>query len=121
MKNYILLSLLLTGIVAAQAPTPAKGPKVYVPAKTAWGDPNLQGLWPGSVNIPLQRPAGMGTRSTLTEQEFAARDAAERKRVADGHWIEYYPASYQASLVVDPPDGRIPPMTPEAEKRNKAM
>ena len=113
--------------LAGQTPPPAPSPKSvvqakpYKPPRTAWGDPDLQGLWPGSVNIPLQRPVSMGTRGTLTEQEFAARDAAERKRVADGHWIEYYPASYQASLVVDPPDGRIPPMTPEAEKRNKAV
>ena len=106
----------ITGPLAAQSTPSVKQAqsKTCKPPKTAWGDPDLSGLWPGSVNIPLQRPATMGTRSTLTEQEFAARDAAEKKRVADGHWIEYYPASYQASLVVDPPDGRIPPMTTEA-------
>ena len=41
----------LTAIAAAQAPKP----NAYVPPKTPWGDPDLQGLWPGSVNIPLQR------------------------------------------------------------------
>src|ERR1700687_4162757 len=117
MTRYLLLILLATGIVAAQAPKP----RVYVPPKTPWGDPDLQGLWPGSVNIPLQRPASMGERAVLTEEEFAQRDAAEKKRVESGHWIEYYPASYQASLVVDPTNGRLPPMTPEAEKRNRAM
>ncbi len=116
----------MTGPVVGQAlgQTPGQAvpqAKTFRPPKMPWGDPDLEGLWPGSVNIPLQRPANMGNRNTLTEQEFAARDEAERKRVADGHWIEYYPASYQASLVVDPPDGRIPPMTPEAAKRNKEM
>ena len=117
MSKYILLSLFAIGIVAAQAPKP----KTYVPPKTPWGDPDLQGLWPGSVNIPLQRPENMGTRATLTDQEVQARDKAAKQRVATGTWIEYYPASAQASLVVDPKDGRLPSMTPEAEARNKAV
>lgn len=121
MKRYLLLILLAAGIAAAQAPTPAKGPRAYVPPKTPWGDPDLQGLWPGSVNIPLQRPENMGDRDTLTAQEVTARDKASKQRVANGTWIEYYPASSQASLVVDPKNGRLPPMTAEAEARNKAV
>jgi len=117
MKRYLLLALFATVIAAAQAPKP----KAYVPAKTPWGDPDLQGLWPGSVNIPLQRPENMGDRDTLTEQEVKARDTASKQRVATGTWIEYYPASSQASLVVDPKNGRLPPMTAEAERRNKAV
>ena len=117
MKRYLTLALLAAGIAAAQAPKP----KVYVPPKTPWGDPDLQGLWPGSVNIPLQRPENMGDRDTLTEQEVKARDTASKQRVATGTWIEYYPASSQASLVVDPKNGRLPPMTAEAERRNKAV
>jgi hypothetical protein len=117
MKRTVLLSFLAAGIAFAQAPKP----KVYVPPKTPWGDPDLQGLWPGSVNIPLQRPENMGDRDTLTQQEVAARDKASKQRVATGTWIEYYPASSQASLVVDPKNGRLPPMTPEAERRNKAV
>ena len=115
--RYVLLALLATGIAAAQAPKP----KLYVPPKTPWGDPDLQGLWPGSVNIPLQRPANMGDRDTLTEQEVKARDTASKQRVATGTWIEFYPASSQASLVVDPKDGKLPSMTAEAERRNKAV
>jgi hypothetical protein len=117
MKRYLALVLLAAGIAAAQAPKP----KAYVPPKTPWGDPDLQGLWPGSVNIPLQRPENMGDRDTLTEQEVKARDTASKQRVATGTWIEYYPASSQASLVVDPKNGRLPPMTAEAERRNKAV
>jgi hypothetical protein len=109
-------------LAAAIAAMPnAAGQKSYAPPKTPWGDPDLQGLWPGSVNIPLQRPVSMGERATLTEKEFADRDAAEKKRVENGHWIEYYPAGHQASLIVDPPNGRLPPMTPEAAKRNREM
>ena len=117
MTRYVLLIMVAAGIVAAQAPKP----RLYVPTKTPWGDPDLQGLWPGSVNIPLQRPDSMGDRDTLTEQEVKARDTASKQRVATGTWIEYYPASSQASLVVDPKNGKLPPMTAEAEARNKAV
>jgi len=117
MKRYLTLVLFAAGIAIAQAPKP----KAYVPPKTPWGDPDLQGLWPGSVNIPLQRPENMGDRDTLTQQEVTARDKASKQRVATGTWIEYYPASAQASLVVDPKNGRLPPMTAEAERRNKAV
>jgi hypothetical protein len=95
--------------------------KPYTPPKTPWGDPDLEGLWPGSLNIPLQRPESFGERNTLTDEEFAARNKAETQRVENGHWIEYYPATRQASLIVDPTNGRFPPMTPEAAKRNREM
>jgi len=75
MTRTVLVSLLATGIAAAQAPKP----RVYVPPKTPWGDPDLQGLWPGSVNIPLQRPDSLGDRDTLTEQEVKARDTASKQ------------------------------------------
>jgi hypothetical protein len=98
-----------------------KTTKPYSPPKTPWGDPDLQGLWPGSLNIPLQRPASFGERNVLTDEELAARDKAEVQRVENGHWIEYYAAVRQASLIVDPKNGRLPPMTPEAAKRNREM
>jgi hypothetical protein len=113
-------------IAAQTAPSPAKpkpapAAKSYTPPKTPWGDPDLQGLWPGSINIPMQRPASFGERNVLTDKELAERDAAEKTRVEQGHWIEYYPATRQASLIIDPKNGRFPPLTPEAEKRNKEM
>lgn len=105
----------------ALAPAFTQTKKAYTPPKTPWGDPDLQGLWPGSLNIPLQRPESFGERNTLTDAELAARDKAETERVENGHWIEYYPATRQASLIVDPKNGRLPPMTPEAAKRNREM
>jgi len=103
------------------ASKPATAGKSYTPPKTPWGDPDLQGLWPGSLNIPLQRPESFGERNTLTDEELAARNKAEEQRVENGHWIEYYAATRQASLIVDPENGRLPPMTPEAAKRNREM
>ena len=116
-RYFLFLSLLITGIMSAQAPKP----KPYTAPKTPWGDPDLQGNWPGSINIPLQRPENMGERAVLTEAEKKARDTAGKQRATTGTWIEYYPATEQASLVVDPKNGRLPPMIPEAERRNKAV
>ena len=55
-----------------QIPRPAPG---FTPPRTPWGDPDLQGFWPGvdMVGVPLQRPVRFGTRNVLTDEEFAQR------------------------------------------------
>jgi hypothetical protein len=106
------------------------------PLRTPWGDPDLQGIWPSGsmIDVPFERPVSFGTRATLTEAEFAQRAATIRKQVeADaaesgggdsgvnppGHWLERGEPSRQASLIVDPPDGRLPPMTADGAQRAK--
>ena len=110
--------------------------QTYTPPKTAWGDPDLQGIWPGNMGVPMQRPATFGDRATLTEDEFAKKqDQAKRQAQADSestaasdtkvgigppsYWNERGKPTHQASLIVDPPNGRLPPLTPEAEKYRK--
>src|SRR5215472_3524649 len=110
----------------------------YTPPKLPWGDPDLQGQWPATANIPMQRPANFGTRNELTDQELAQRQLqAERQNESDtqefttgkdnvtinppGYWVEHGKPNRQASLVVDPPDGRIPPMTEQGRKFVQAM
>jgi hypothetical protein len=106
--------------------------------RTAWGDPDLQGIWPSGhlINVPFERPPAFGTRAVLTDAEFAQRaaqlqkqaeaDAEEFSAGAGGginppsHWLEAGRASRQASLIVDPPDGRLPPMTDEGTRRAAA-
>ena len=109
--------------------------------RTAWGDPDLQGLWP-SIDMqgtPYERPENFGARAVLDDQELAARET-QRARQAEAdaettvntqraprgtgtgppsHWGERGAPSRQASLIVDPQDGRFPPMTPEGEQRSK--
>jgi hypothetical protein len=127
----------------------AFGQDTSVP-KTPWGDPDLQGVYTtDDLNgVPMVRPAKFGTRRYLTEQEFAERanqvnsekstidtgirpttgfwaqvkNAGVDAAAAPAQWIEYARhASRLTSLVVDPPDGRIPPLTPDGEKRRAAQ
>jgi hypothetical protein len=122
--------------VAGQSPTaPAAGSSAL---KTAWGDPDLQGIWTDDYATPLQRNAKYAGKEFFTEAERAElnRQSAGiqrreyRDRDAQGKGTEqdvagayntvfesHKPAGHRTSLVVDPPDGRIPPLTPEAQKR----
>jgi len=137
----------LTIIAHAQGPAAASTGRAsrqgYHVPRTPWGDPDLEGKWPGSSasGIPLQRAESLGTRNTLNDAEFADRLAqAERQKdqdVADfdfehpsvpfgqvgggqsppQHWFERAAPQRQASLIVDPPNGRLPAMTPAAQQR----
>jgi hypothetical protein len=129
-RILVLLGLLSLAIpLAAQTRQPAKP---WTAPKTPWGDPDIQGEWPAVANIPMQRPANFGTRAFLTDEELKQRESqAQRQSEADSevfakggevtinppsYWQERQKPSRQASLVVDPPDGRIPQMTPEGQK-----
>jgi hypothetical protein len=102
------------------APTP------YVTPKTPWGEPDLQGVWSSddTSGIPRERPAEVGMRLYQTDEEFAARKkqveiGVKRGENATGSFRNDFAtrAFRQTSLIVDPPDGRMPMTTPEAEKR----
>jgi len=75
-------------ICTAQAqgpPSATGGPATYRPPRTSWGDPNLEGKWPGTNmgEVPLQRPESFGTRNVLTDAEFAERQAQVARRVTE--------------------------------------
>jgi hypothetical protein len=107
----------------------AQKPWAYVPRTTAWGDPDLQGMWPSGsmIDVPFERPRDLGTRAVLTDEEAAQRTAQSAQQ-NDGpggggpprHWSEPGKVSKQASLVIDPPDGRLPPLTHEGARRAAA-
>ena len=64
--------------------SPRQAVKTWTPPKTPWGDPDLQGMWPGNMGVPMQRPEALGTRATLTDAEFAQKEAqAKRQAQAD--------------------------------------
>jgi hypothetical protein len=119
---------------AATTTTPTKN---WTPPKTPWGDPDLQGIWTSDdyIGVGLQRDADLGEKRFFTDQEVADREAAiARQAQADlvttvapnarvtvnppGHWGERARRPpRQTSLVIDPPNGRIPPLTPEAQQK----
>jgi hypothetical protein len=103
--------------------------------RTPWGDPDLQGTWTDPYQTPVQRPAQYSNKEIFTDEERAAIDKqragllrrdARVERGSERDVAGAYNAVFQSirptgrrtSLVVDPPDGRIPPLTPEAMKRN---
>jgi hypothetical protein len=121
--------LVLLALVSAAAP-PAKS---RVP-RTADGRPNLQGLWDFAQLTPLERPGEFGDKPSITEEEAEAfaqkhvetthkdrRDggaAADVERAYNDFWWDFGKRiAKQPSLVVDPPDGRIPALTPDAQQR----
>jgi hypothetical protein len=92
---------------------------------TPWGDPDLSGVWPiDHLNgTPVQRAAAFGERRTLTDQEYAQREsqlAATKERVA-GAWAEIGLPNRLTSLVVEPPNGRLPALTEEGRRRSATM
>ena len=126
--------VLASGAAAATGPT-CVTPRVASPGpavqQTPWGDPDLQGVWSGVelIGVPLDRDTELGARNVLTEEEFAAR----RTRLLQSASPDNIEAtnfgaapeliatrSRQASLMVDPPNGRRPPRTPAAEARQPA-
>ena len=107
--------------------------QTYKVPRTSWGDPDLQGNFSNSNEYatPLERPARFEGRriEDITPAEMAqVRQAAEQQAVdglapgprgPDYWWLENLNLSKRAQpwSVIDPPDGRIPPLTPEARKR----
>jgi hypothetical protein len=144
MRNALLTPLAAALAVAALASQTAVAQNKTAPAakswtqpKTPWGDPDLQGTWTSDdcIGTPLQRPANLGDRQYFTEQELSQRkgqldkqqqndlqeEVAPNQRVGTGppgHWGERArrPCK-QTSLIVDPANGRMPDLLPEAKTR----
>jgi len=135
-----VVSLTLTTVKGqTQAPGPRAGATTTTAAqagpapKTAWGEPDLQGIWTDDYQLVLQRPARYANKEFFTDQERADLDRqragllrrevrVERgteKDVAGAYNAVFQsikPTGRRTSLIVDPPDGRIPPLTPEAKR-----
>jgi hypothetical protein len=129
-----LAGCVLAGAAFAQAPdlvTIPPVPRDYQPKKTAWGEPDLRGIWPiDHLNFtPLQRTEAQGNRYWLTDEEFAARQQQlatrgeayskelEGEKLGQGHWVEPGKANRRTSFLIDPPNGRLPPLTEEGKRR----
>ena len=130
--------------VASSAAKSTAAPNAWTPPRTPWGEPDLQGVWDYRTITPLERPRALAEKPVLTDEEAADFEQEENRR-QNRDLIDptkgglQYPAggvvpynefwydrgnslvgSKRTSLIVDPPDGRLPPLTPEAQKRAAA-
>ena len=137
MPDRIRAALTSVVLVALAAATLAPAAAAQSPLRTPDGDPDLQGLWNFSTATPMQRPEDLAGRDTLSAEEAAEweQELAERRRAGDSTsptaslearvsyeqaiWFEQGNSleRQRTSLIVDPPDGRIPAVRPDAAAR----
>jgi hypothetical protein len=128
------LATLFVWVVPANMPAQSKqSPRPWTQPKTPWGDPDLTGFWTNTTTTPLQRPADLADKAVLTAEEVAKRNAeVEARQNSDqaprkgdpgtynNFWFDRGSLTTQTSLVIDPPDGRVPALTAEAQTRAAA-
>src|SRR5277367_3718357 len=137
-----VVSLLAVASVSAQsAPAPAPASKAGVIPRAADGHPDLTGIWSNATRTPFERPAIFGGKATISDDEARKWEARENQRWEEGSTIDggrpvtiqggaynvlYYELGSElariggqkrTSMVVDPPDGHVPPLGPEARDR----
>jgi hypothetical protein len=130
--NWLVAFLItVTASVGACGESPASDRAgSWTPPRTPWGDPDIQGQWNNQTSTPLQRPTTgpLAGRETISEEEAETFEQTERRsfdeapRAGDpgtynAFWRDEGKALTRTSLITDPPDGRIPPYTPEALAR----
>ncbi len=123
--------------VAVLLPAAAAAQDAELP-RTSWGAPDLQGVWDFRTLTPFERPAALENKAVYTDEEvaefesqrlaeLAALDDAEPADVVGNYnqfWFDRGTTvveTNRTSLVVDPPDGRVPPLTPAAAGRQAAL
>ena len=136
MRCRFLVAAFLLIVLAPWSSAPAAGqtraatPEGWTAPRTAWGDPDLQGQWNSQTSTPLERPlAGpLAGTDTLSVEEAQAIEAANREAFDlppregsvgnyNAFWRDVGTALTRTSLIIDPPDGRIPPLSAGGEAR----
>jgi hypothetical protein len=129
-----LLASILAGVLLASIPV--AGQSGYKAPRTPWGEPDFQGIWTANEmhGVPTERPKEFADRAEVTEKEALDRRERTTQGTVNAEGIGNYDRAFrdtalgytkqrvslQSSLIIDPPDGRLPPMTPEALKRRGA-
>jgi len=113
----------LRSVPAESTAAAAMNPE-WDPPRTSWGDPSLQGVWSSDDmrSVPMNRPEEFGMRESLTQDEFLARASRDQgahddpENAASFLQHEYGIRTFgYSSMVIDPPDGRMPPLTETGE------
>jgi hypothetical protein len=136
MRHQVLTSVCTPAMMIVLVwllPVPLEG-QTPSPLRTVWGDPDLQGRFTNKTITPFERPEELAGKEFLTveeaaqlEQAQAATDAARDNQVPadivgnyNQHWFDRGTTvveSRRTSIIVDPPDGQLPSLTPEAKER----
>ena len=136
-SNVLASALVLAALASASVASQSRSVETRTAARTPWGDPDLQGVWSIATITPFERPVALADKAQLTEQEAAAAEETFRRTQnqdrRDGagtdadvalayndFWWDRgtkVASTRQTSLVVDPPDGRVPALTAEGQKR----
>src|SRR5690348_11089414 len=129
MTQRWMVVLLLAMPLAVMSQAPAR--KTWTPGRTPDGQPDLQGVWTNPTITPFERPAELAGKATLTSAEAAALEKKAAENRVDraptegdvGTYNQFWfdsgtkvVSTRQTSLVVDPPNGRVP-VKPEAEEK----
>ena len=134
-----LAMLMVATVLLRLAPVPVAGRGQAGAPSTPWGEPDLQGIWTTDYDTPLERSARLADQEFFTDEERAALDSErarllglDRRRSPRGSeqdvggaydqtiFLSHKHAGRRTSLISDPPDGRLPPLTPEALERRAA-
>ena len=126
-------AVLVPAVAAGQSPAGDEGePAQYEPPRTPWGAPDMQGIWTlnDAHGIPFERADEDAGKTLLTEDEALARRERTTLRSIWGYDREWRDTalgfvrtapSRQVAVIIDPPDGKLPPMTPAARERVPVM
>ena len=146
-KSCTLLATVAAASLLVPAASFGQAPDGWTLPRTPDGQPDLQGVWANNNITPLERPEAWAGKESLSDEELAALRVAAAQAVDDGDalfgdqlvlaaianqqatsydpttgnynqfWIVERDFTNRTSLVVDPPDGRVPTLTPEADER----
>ncbi|HJN47009.1 MAG: hypothetical protein QGI10_08395 [Vicinamibacterales bacterium] len=146
--SCLVMTVAVVGLMVPAA-TAGQATGAWTLPRTPDGHPDLQGVWANNNVTPLERPEAWADKDTLTDEELAALQVAAADAVGDGDalfgdqlvlaaiegieatsydpttgnynqfWIADRDFTNRTSLVIDPPNGRIPDVTPEAQERRR--
>jgi hypothetical protein len=126
----------MAGGLASSATVAQTATEPYAVPRTSWGDPDLQGVWDYRTITPMERRPELGDRAFYTEEEVAQLEGRAARRMdkppdentpvglVHAEYLtdpgRFVGESHRTSLIVDPANGRMPPLTPEAQARQRS-